>query len=158
VVRPIPLLLAAVLAAAVAAPLAQAEKLTISVTSVSVSSKMTDRPPKGSSKGDTIRSSDRLVNATPQFGKAKGAVVGSDHGTMTFTSAHSATFSGVAILPGGTLVLSGKVIALTGQSLAIPVTGGTGRYAQAKGFLVVGPGEKQALNTYALTLPGTPVA
>jgi len=164
VVRPVPLparcafLAAAVLAAVMAAPLAQAKQLTISVTSVSLSMKPTDRPPKGSSKGDTIEYRDRLINATPQFGKAKGAVVGTDRGTMTFTSAHSARFSGVAALPGGTLTLSGKVVALSGRSLAIPVSGGTGRYAEAKGFLVVGPGDKRSLNTYALTLPGTPVA
>jgi hypothetical protein len=149
---------AALLAAAAAAPAAQAAKLTFKVTSVTVSLTPTDRAPKGTSKGDTIEYRDRLVNAASQFGRAKGAVVGSDRGTMTFTSAHTAIFSGVAVLPGGTLELKGKVVPLSGKRLAIPVAGGTGRFAQARGYVVVGPGDKRALNTYMLTLPSAPVA
>ena len=146
------------LAAAVVVPVANAETLTIKVTSVSITQKVTDRAPKGWGNGDTIVYKDRLVNAAAQFGRAKGAVVGSDRGTMAFTSAHAATFTGVAVLPGGRLTLHGSVVSLTGKRLAIPVTGGTGRYAQAKGYLLVGPGAKKALNTYVLTLPSTPVA
>jgi Dirigent-like protein len=152
------LLLLAVATTAVVAPAAEAKKVTIAVTSVSISVKPTDVAPTGTSKGDTIEYRDRLLNAKAQFGRAKGAAVGSDRGTMTFTSAHAATFSGVAVLPGGTLRLEGKVIALPGKSLAIPVTGGTGRFAKAKGYLLVGPGTKRALNTYTLTLPEIPVA
>jgi Dirigent-like protein len=143
--------LAFVLAAAVLAPAAAAAKLTIKVTSVSVSAKATDVAPKGTSKGDTIAYRDRLLNA-------KGAVVGSDRGTMTFTSAHTATFAGIAVLPGGTVRLAGKVVALPNKSFAIPVAGGTGRYAKARGYVLVGPGEKRALNTYTLTVPEIPVA
>jgi hypothetical protein len=150
-------LLALVTALAVA-PAAAAKKLTISVTSVSVSIKPTDIAPKGASKGDTVVYRDRLLNAKAQFGRAKGAAVGSDRGTMTFTSAHAAKFSGVAVLPGGTLRLEGRVAALPNNALAIPVTGGTGRFAKAKGYVLVGPGSKRALNTYALTLPEIPVA
>ena len=148
----------ALVAAAVVAPAAQAKKLTFVVTSVSISAKQKDVAPTGTSKGDTIEYRDRLLNAKAQFGRAKGAAVGSDRGTMTFTSAHAATFSGVAVLPGGTLRLEGKVIALPGRSLAIPVTGGTGRFAKAKGYVLVGPGTKRALNTYSLVLPEVPVA
>ncbi|HZO98353.1 MAG TPA: dirigent protein [Gaiellaceae bacterium] len=151
-------LLAAGLAALAGAPAAAAEKLTIQVTSVALSVKQTDRAPKGTSRGDTIVFRDRLVNAAAQFGRPKGAVVGSDRGTMTFTGAHTARFSGRAVLPGGTLRLEGKVVPLAGDSLAIPVAGGTGRFAKARGFLLVGPGEKRALNTYSLTLPSAPVA
>jgi hypothetical protein len=157
-VRAAPVAAAALLAAAVAAPAAEARKLTFKVTSVTLSLKQTDRAPKGTSKGDTIAYRDRLLNAASQFGRAKGAVVGSDHGTMTFTSAHTARFSGVAVLPGGTIRLQGTVTPLAGQQLAIPVAGGTGRYARATGYVLVGPGDKRVLNTYALTLPGTPVA
>jgi len=139
------------------APAAQAEKLTISVTSVVVSSKRTDVVPKGTSRGDTIAMRDRLLNTKAQFGKKKGAVVGSDHGTMTFTGAHTARFSGVAVLPGGTLRLAGNVVPVT-NGLVIPITGGTGRFAKAKGFVVVGHGDKTAPNTYVLTLPTIPVA
>ena len=152
------LVLVAIAAAVVVVPAANAETLKIEVTSVSVKQKVTDRAPKGWGKGDTIVYRDRLVNAAAQFGRAKGAVVGSDRGTMAFTSAHTATFTGTAVLPGGTLTLHGSVVSLTGKRLAIPVTGGTGRYAQAKGYLLVGPGGKKALNTYFLTLPSAPVA
>ena len=142
--------LAAVPAAGAAGP------ATISVVSISVPPTPVnhDKPPKGMaknsySKGDTIVFKDRLVNAVAQFGKKKGAVVGSDHGTMTFLSAHSARFDGKAVLPGGTLTLKG-VIAGAGSAMAIPVTGGTGRYAGAHGIVVVGPGAKQSLNVYHL--------
>lgn len=149
--------MAAAAVALAVAPAAQAEKLTIAVTSVVISSRQTDVVPKGTSKGDTIAMRDRLVNAKAQFGKKKGAVVGSDHGTMTFTGAHTARFSGTAVLPGGTLRLDGKVVPVT-NGLVIPITAGTGRFAKAKGFVVVGHGDKTAPNTYVLTLPTIPVA
>jgi hypothetical protein len=150
--------LVAVVTAFAVAPAAEAKKVTFAVTSISLAAKPTDVAPKGTSKGDTIEYRDRLLNAKAQFGRAKGAAVGSDRGTMTFTGAHAATFSGVAVLPGGTLRLEGRVIALPGKSLAIPVTGGTGRFEKAKGYVVVGPGTKRALNTYSLVLPEIPVA
>jgi Dirigent-like protein len=137
--------------AAFRVPALATAKVTIKVTSVSVSVKPTDVAPRGTSRGDTIEYRDRLLNA-------KGAVVGSDHGTMTFTSAHTATFAGVARLPGGSVRLVGKVIALPNKSFAIPVAGGTGRFAKAKGYVLVGPGEKRALNTFTLTLLEIPVA
>jgi hypothetical protein len=115
------------------------------------SAKVNDRPPKGSSKGDTVVYRDRLMNAVAQFGRKKGARVGSDRGTMTFTSAHRARFDGRARLPGGTLTLKGRVIALPNNAFAIPVTAGTGDYTGAKGYLVVAGG-KTALNVYRLTI------
>jgi hypothetical protein len=139
-------------------PAAAAETLTIEVVSVGVSVHSHDLAPKGTSKGDTVVYRDRLVNAAAQFGKKKGAQVGTDRGTMTFTSAHTARFSGSAVLPGGTLALSGKVTPVSNGYLAIPVTGGTGRYAGATGVLIVGPGQKQALNVYRLTISGGSVA
>ena len=151
-------LLAAAAVALAAAHGAAAAKLTIKVTSVTLSVRPTDRAPAGTSKGDTIVYRNRLLNATRQFGRPAGAVVGSDRGTMTFTSAHTARYAGVAVLPGGTLQLEGRVIALTGRRIAIPVAGGTGRFAAARGYVVVGPGSKRVLNTYTLTLPGVPVA
>jgi hypothetical protein len=93
-----------------------------------------------------------------QFGKKKGARVGSDRGTMTFTSANTARFSGSATLPGGKLTLKGWVTGLPDNSVAIPVTGGTGVFAGAKGFLIVGPGNAKALNIYRLTVTGSHVA
>jgi hypothetical protein len=152
----------AAVAALVVPAFAQArtqDTLTLKVTSVSVELTQKDKPPKGASKGDTIVFRDNLLNAAAQFGKAVGAKVGSDQGTMTFTSKTSAVFKGSATLPGGTVSLVGKVTTgPDGKSLVIPVTGGTGRFKGASGFVVVGPGDKRSLNTYSLTFPTTPVA
>lgn len=143
-----------------AAGLARAqETLTIKVTSVSVKLANHDLPPKGPSKGDTVFYKDDLVNAAAQFGKKVGAKVGADQGTMTFTGKASAVFKGFATLPGGTVTLDGRVgAAPDGKSIVIPVTGGTGRYKGARGFVLVGPGKLRSLNTYALTFPTAPVA
>ena len=150
------LLIAFAALAAIAAPMAaQAETLTIQVTSVVITIKPIDKRPKGSSAGDRIVYRDKLLNAVRQFGKPKGTRVGTDEGTMTFTSPNTARFNGVARLPGGTIRIKGNVRPIAGGGIQIPVGGGTGRYAAATGTLTVGPGEKQVLNVYKLTLPGT---
>jgi hypothetical protein len=143
----------AVLVAAVLASAAAGKTITFSVTSVSVSVEPADLPPQGPSKGDTIVYRNRLLNTARRFGRPKGAVVGSDRGTLTFTSAHTARYSGTAILPDGTLRLAGSVIPLANGVLQFEVAGGTGRYAKATGNVLVGPGNARALNTYHLTLP-----
>jgi hypothetical protein len=155
--------LLALVAAALAVPAASQARaqdtLTLKVTSVSVKLTQKDKPPKGASKGDTIVFQDNLLNAAAQFGKKVGEKVGTDHGTMTFTSKTAAFFKGSATLPGGTVTLNGNVMAGSdGKSLVIPVTGGTGRFKGATGFVLVGPGDKRSLNTYSLTFPTTPVA
>jgi hypothetical protein len=148
---------AALLVPAAAQSRAQ-DTLVIKVISVSVKLTQNDRPPKGTSKGDTIVFKDDLVNAVAQFGKKPGAKVGTDSGTMTFQGPGSATFKGRAVLPGGTLTLRGRVLAAQGGGITIPVTGGTGRFTGAKGMLIVGPGKNRAPNTYTLTIPVAPVA
>ncbi|HUK45849.1 MAG TPA: hypothetical protein VLV28_11190 [Gaiellaceae bacterium] len=152
-------LLIATLLAAAALPVAGAAAATktIRVTSVTVSMSIHDVKPKGASKGDTITYRDKLVNAAAQFGRKKGAVVGSDSGKMTFTSAHAAVFHGKAILPGGTLILSGAVYS-TPAGLVVPVIGGTGVYADMHGTLTVGKGKDNVPNTYRLTAAAGPVA
>ena len=150
--------LIAVLAAAVFASAAQAETLTFSVMSVAVSGTRTDRPPKGTSAGDTIVLRDRLINTARRFGRPKGAVVGSDHGTLTYTGPHTARFSGTVVLPDGTLQLAGAVTPLASGGLEFKVAGGTGRYAKARGKLIAGPGDKRSLNTYHLTFSSGNVA
>ena len=125
--------------------------------SVTVSAVSHDVAPKGASKGDTIAYRDKLVNAAPQFGKKKGVEVGSDSGTMTFTGPHTATFRGKAVLPGGTLTLSGAVYT-TPAGLVVPVTGGTGAFAHVHGTLLVGSGSKRVPNTYRLVQPSGPIA
>ncbi len=140
------------------APAAAAKTVTFEVTSVSLAVTRHDVPPKGASRGDTITYRDRLLNAAPQWGRAKGAVVGSDRGTMTWTSARTATFKGVAQLPDGTVDIEGAVVPVQGGYLAFPVVGGTGRYLRARGFVLVGPGTTRALNVYRLTVPAATVA
>jgi hypothetical protein len=138
---------------------ASAKNVTIKLVSVSTLLKEIDTPPKGASKGDRVLYRDSLRNAVRQFGKAKGAKVGTDRGTMTFLSRTEARFVGSAQLPGGTLTIRGGVIAIQGGGIAIPVVGGTGKYAGATGVLLVGPGAKTALNVFELKLPNTgPVA
>ena len=154
--RSLPAVLVAALAAFSAAA-ASGATLEIKVISVTQSTVSHDIGPKGASKGDTIVYRDKLVNAAPQFGKKKGVEVGSDSGVMTFTGAHTASFRGRAILPDGTLTLSGSVYS-TPQGLVVPVTGGTGAYAHYKGTLLVGAGSKRVPNTYRLTRPNGPVA
>ncbi len=130
---------------------------TISVISVTTKVVNHDAPPKGPSAGDTSVMKDKLVNAVAQYGKKKGAVVGSDSGTMRVL-AKSVRFDGKAVLPGGTLTLKGTVTRGPNNSIVIPVTAGTGTYAGATGFVVVGPGTKKSLNVYHLTYTLQPVA
>jgi autotransporter-associated beta strand protein len=141
---------AAVLALA-AVPAALAQTMTIKVRSDTVVFKQRDLAPKGTSKGDTIIQRDRLVNAVAQFGKKKGAVIGSDSGTVTFTSAHTATYEGTTTLPGGTLKLRGTVTLLSDGSTVFKVAGGTGKFAGMQGTVTVGPQRNHVLNTYRLT-------
>ena len=151
------LLLLGALAALALPAGAAAKTIQFSVTSVGKSVVTHDKKPKGASKGDTIVYRDKLVNALAQFGKKKGDAVGSDSGTMTFTSAHTANFHGTAVLPGGTLTLSGPVYT-TAEGLVVPVTGGTGKFAHVHGTLLVGSGSKRVPNTYRLIRPSGPVA
>jgi autotransporter-associated beta strand protein len=126
---------------------------TIVVTSISVKLVTHDTKPKGASRGDTVVYQDRLVNAKKQFGKKKGSKVGTDSGTLTFTGAHTATYSGKTNLPGGMLILSGGVYTLQNGDLLIPVTGGTGTFNGVTGTLIVGTGTNHVLNTYRLKAP-----
>lgn len=148
----------AALAALAPAAASAAGPTTIQVVSVTIKATSTDKPPKGPSAGDTTVMRDKLVNAVAQYGKAKGAVVGSDSGTMRILSPTSARFDGIAHLPGGTLTLKGRIAAGPNQSIIIPVTAGTGRYAGASGFVVVGPGTKRSVNVYHLTYRSAPIA
>jgi hypothetical protein len=129
--------------------------LTITVDSIALTSVSHDQAPKGASKGDRINFTDTLLNSDPQFGKATAATVGSDKGTMSFTSKTTASLSGTATLPNGTITFRGPVIVNSDGTISVPVVGGTGKYQHVTGFLKVGKGTKKALNTYMLNFPGT---
>ena len=50
---------------------------------------------------------DNLLNVSRQFGKNRGAVVGTDIGVMTMTSRTAARVVGYATLPGGRIRFHG---------------------------------------------------
>jgi hypothetical protein len=130
--------------------------LTIKVTSVVSARTEKDTPPAGTSKGDKVHFTDRLLNAVPQFGKDADEQVGTDRGTMTFTGSHTATLDGEAVLPDGKIIFRGKMTPVSRTTVTVPIVGGTGKYENATGTLLVGAGLKRAPNTYRLLLEGTP--
>ena len=129
-----------------------ARVVVIKVKSVGIAGTYTvkDVTPKGPSKGDRYFGRDHLVNTAPQFGRKVGAVVGTDWSTLTLTGAKTGCVNGVAELPGGTIRFEG--CGRLGVNVPVPVTGGSGAYAGARGTTVAGPGTSP-INTYRLTLP-----
>jgi hypothetical protein len=106
-----------------------------------------------SQSGQSIRMTDKLFNLVPQFGKPKGAPVGTDSGTVRRTGTISAFFKGVARLPGGTLNVRGPVI--LGEPISnLNIAGGTGRFAGARGVVVIREmgAAGRAANIFHLTL------
>ena len=101
--------------------------------------------------GDVLGVTDTLKNVHAQFGRPAGAIVGSDRGTALQLADGSARFTGTAVLPGGTVSISGV---LASPSSTLTVTGGTGTYQGVRGTLVVGAGDTP-LNTYRLIFPIT---
>jgi dirigent-like protein len=147
-------LAAAVLVCASASSARSERAMTIRLVSVATSARPVDKPPAGPSKGDQIIETSRLSNAVSQFGKAKGAVVGHDKATLTILSPTALTLDGVATLPGGTIAIRGPVESSSGRVTTIPVKGGTGRYAHARGSVVLTQLDtNRALNVYRLSLP-----
>ena len=134
----------------------QVKSLTIKVTSVVTSTHAHRQSPTVTTPGDKVDFQDVLVNATPQFGKNTNERVGTDTGTMTFTSTTTARLDGVANLPDGTITFSGLVTVLADNSVTVPVVGGTGKYENASGTLHVGAGNKRSPNTYSLVIAGVP--
>jgi hypothetical protein len=134
---------------------------TIQVVSTSASETVTDRAPKGmargeASKGDVIGGASVLLNAVKQFGKPTGAVVGRDSYSFTFVSPTEAVIRVEVTLPGGTLTARGRLRLRQGDRIVVTVTGGTGRFAGARGTGEARPlTSDQTLNVYRLRLPDT---
>ena len=132
-----------------------ASSVTISILSVTRTFTAKDVVPKGLSAGDQVRTTDRLYNVVPQFGKPKGALVGSDRGIITVRAdRRSGDFRGVATLPGGTITAAGRV-PLDGTPSSAGVVSGTGRFASARGSVAIStlPGRGRAANVFHLTFP-----
>ena len=106
-----------------------------------------------SQSGKSLRMTDKLYNLVPQFGKPKGALVGSDSGTLKRAGHISLSFTGIARFPGGTLNVRGQVVA--GETVSnLTIAGGTGRFAGARGVVVIREmgGKGRAANIFHLTL------
>lgn len=145
------LLAAAVAAGADAAP---RPPVTIKLVSVTATVRTIDRPPKGTSNGDSVRETSVLFNQVAQFGKPARAAVGKDRAVQRLrVKPRSTTVDGVATLPGGTLRFRGTATPSARGGFEIPVVSGTGRYLGAEGTLwIVSIGSTgRALNVYRLT-------
>jgi Dirigent-like protein len=125
----------------------------ITLVSETTSESSVDAPPRKDSAGDRQLFTSRLLNARRQFGKPKGAAVGSDRGTLTLTSARSANLKTVAKLPGGTITTNGPLRAAGDGAVAVAVVAGTGTFAGARGMLTIlkPTGQKTAVNIYRLS-------
>lgn len=131
---------------------------TIRLVSTTVSLRtVVDLAPKGQpSKGDVVLEKSTLRNAVRQFGRARGAVVGSDTGRYTVVSLDPQviTLKLTVKLPGGTLRGTSRIAGNSAPT--IRVVGGTGSFANARGTGEVRAqtgGAQGVLNIYRLQLP-----
>ena len=127
--------LAMVLPAA-ASDAAAAKSVTIRVLVIPVTQTVKDVPPKTINlgeftKGDTIRRTATLRNAVPQFGKPKGARVGTSRGVTIVLSSQMARSDGVGRFPDGTVHTHG--VGKISPNPKVAIVGGTGLYAGARG-------------------------
>ena len=145
--------LALTVVAVVVSPASAAPPSVITVVSKTTSESSIDVPPRKDSAGDRQLFTSRLLNARRQFGKPKGAAVGSDRGTLTLTSARSANLKTVAKLPGGTITANGPLLAAGDGAVSVAVVAGTGIFAGAHGTLTIlkPTGPKTAVNIYRLS-------
>ena len=133
----------------------ETETMTIRLTSTTDTTKtLVDKSPKlVASKGDVYRISSLLRNAVAQFGRAKGAFVGSEIATFTFLSRTRMEVKAAASLPGGFSFAGGRIRL---GHVTHPVTGGTGRFAGARGTAEsrgLGQTSDRRLRVFRLSLP-----
>jgi len=127
------------------------------LVSITVSGTLTDTGKPGPSRGDHFDMKDTLVNAVRQLGKPKGARVGSDRARLELVSATKSEISGIARLPGGTVTFEGGFTVRAGGTFAVPIVGGTGRWAKARGTLTVYPpfAQNRTINVFRIGVPLT---
>jgi hypothetical protein len=119
---------------------------------------LVDHAPKGyPNKGDVVRETATLRNAVAQFGRPKGAIVGSDVWitTIVIPPFGKAGVKATTTVPGGTIHAVGMVTA-TQMTGTFRVVGGTGRYAGARGTLSlrnINASGSRAVIVYRLQLP-----
>jgi len=125
---------------AAASDTADAQSVVIRVLITPVTRTFTDVAPKTHAmtgeytKGDTLEGTSILRNAVRQFGKPRGARIGTDHFVETALSPQEIMFDGVSRLPGGTVHARGVLHEVAGK-LTVAVVGGTGLYAAATGVI-----------------------
>jgi hypothetical protein len=127
----------------------------VSVISTATSEQQHDTGKKGPSVGDYVVMTDRLTNAVRQFGKPRGAVVGTDRAVERLIAGGGVRIEGTTKLPGGTVRVSGLLRTDAQGRANAPVVGGTGRYDGATGTLTVvnlTSAGNVALNVYSLNL------
>jgi Dirigent-like protein len=146
-------LAAGVLTLATQAGATQSNAMTIRLLSRVSSSRVVDRAPKHvANRGDVVYIRSALRNQVAQFGKPKGALVGHDYAVNTLLSATRAKVTVQVSLPGGTLKVKGQVSRATSGGV-LPVVGGTGRFAHARGTCSVRDRNRYSINVYRLQLP-----
>lgn len=137
---------------------ADARLARIEVVTNQTSFRATDKPPSGPSVGDRAYETTRLTNEVPQWGKPVGAVAGRDQATFTIVDSKlNVAVDGVAFLPGGTLVLRGRMKTdRERRGIVAPVVRGTGRYAGAHGSVLVRnrSNPPRTVNIYTLAYGG----
>ena len=114
-----------------------------------------DAPPKGASKGDYVVIDDKLTNQVAQFGKKKGALVGTDHAVERNIGSNRVVVDGIARLPGGTIHFRGELKVDSKGIAAVKVVGGTGDYQAAKGAVAIKnltKDGKTAVNVYSIVV------
>jgi hypothetical protein len=152
---------AATLLPAAAAPASAAKKkYTIKVLSLTRVTIAHDLKPKGKeNRGDSIEFKDLLVSIAPLFGVKANKPVGFDQGTLTYTSPSAARLNGLATFPKqGTVKFKGAMKPRADGSNTVPIVNGTGKFARAKGVLIIGPGDQRSVNTFRFTATGPVVA
>src|SRR5579864_3303812 len=152
--------LALVSAALIVALPARAQTVKILLTSVSTVQILHDTPPKNKvNKGDSVFFKDLLLNRVAQFGKQKRQPVAFDVGTVTYTSPVARRLVCVATFPGiGTITYGGVVVDRKDGTTSFPIVKGTGGFKNATGTVTFGRGGSTTPNTFAVTVPGNPLA
>ena len=119
---------------------------------------LVDHAPKGyPNKGDVVRETSTLRNAVAQFGRPKGATVGSDVWitTIVIPPFGKADVKAATTIPGGTIRAVGTVTA-TETTGTFRVVGGTAKYARARGTLSLrnlNASGSRAVIVYRLQIP-----
>ena len=154
-----PAAVAALLLAAVPATASETKSaVTIRLVSTPGRTVVKDVPPRTLpngqfTRGDRMSGTSILSNAVAQLGRPKGARVGTDTYSMTVTTPPRARILITVQLPSGTLKVDG-VWPLTARVLRVPVVGGTGAYAGAKGTAeATSLGGDRTLNVYRVSVP-----